>query len=252
LTEPVGFDPRKLDRPAGDDGLRQPAWGLGDVVITLMSALTLGIVVSSLVVATQHGSLDGATAQAWLSIPLLVVPWLGLAGWPIYVSRTRGNGPVLDFGLRLTWRAVGIGVAGGIAAFTLATVVGEIEIKILGHGFSASVENLAQKTTAGSAGAIWVLAVLTAFGAPIVEEIAFRGLTYGAFVKRGLPVIYAVAWTTVIFALFHFEFVRLPVLLVIGAFLGAVRAYTGQTSASMISHMVVNIPGAIAILALAH
>jgi membrane protease YdiL (CAAX protease family) len=253
LTEPVGPEAGSTKDPGlASDGLPEPRWGLGDVVITLGLDLAFGFAAAYAVLALVDGPLDTPTGKAWSSIALLVVPWLGLAGWPLYVSRTRGNGPVRDFGLRLSWRAFGIGVAGGVTALVVASIVGEIEIKIRGHDFSAAVEDLAKQTTSASHGAIWVLALCTFIGAPIVEELAFRGLTYGALRKMGLPVVYSVLWTTVVFALFHFEFVRLPVLLVIGGCLGAVRAYTGSTSASMVSHMVVNLPGAIGILALAH
>jgi len=233
------------------DGLPRPRWGLGDVVITLVGDLVLGLAISSIVLGLVHGPLDSPSGRAWASILLLVVPWIALAGWPIFVARHRGNGPVRDYGLRLTWRDAGVGLGGGMAALVLASIVGAIEIKIIGHDFSAAVEDVAKQTTAASHAALWVLALCAAVGAPIVEELAFRGLTYGALRKIGLPVVYSVVWSSAIFALFHFEFVRLPVLLVIGGCLGTVRAYTGSTSASMMSHMVVNIPGAIGILALA-
>ena len=54
-----------------------------------------------------------------------------------------------------------------------------------------------------------------------------------------------------LFALFHFEPQRLLVLAVLGGWIGAVRAVTGSTTASMVAHMAINVPGAIGIL-LAH
>ena len=153
---------------------------------------------------------------------------------------------------RLDWQQAGHRVACGIAALVLGTIVATIQESITGHQLSSAVGDLAQNTTSASAGALAVLAVCTAFGAPIVEELAFRGLTFGALRKMGLPVVWSVVLTTLMFALFHFELQRLAVLLVIGGLLGAVRAWTGSTAASMVTHMTVNVPGAIFILSLGH
>ena len=93
-------------------------------------------------------------------------------------------------------------------------------------------------------------ALCTAFGAPVVEELAFRGLTYGSFLGIGQPRSWSAAWTTVLFALFHFEPVRILVLLVLGAGLTTVRVVTDSTGASMVAHMSINVWGAISLLSL--
>ena len=95
-----------------------------------------------------------------------------------------------------------------------------------------------------------VLALCTAFGAPIVEELAFRGLVFGSFRRLGVSVAVSVVSTAAVFAAFHLEAVRFPLLFTIGLVLGTVRATTDSTAASMLSHMVVNIPGALGILLL--
>ena len=238
--------------PGSEPSDGRSGWGLGDVAVTLALTILLGTVVALVVNALVHGPWDSPTGRAWASLLLLVVPWLGLAGWPVLTSRTRGNGPVIDFGLHLTWRQAGIGFAGGLAALLLGSTVAYVQEQITGHTLTSAVGDLAHDTTSASAAALWVLAACTALGAPIVEEIAFRGLMFGALLKKGLPVATSVAWTTATFALFHFELQRLAVLLVIAGFLGLVRAYTGSTAASVVTHMTVNLPGAIAILAIGH
>lgn len=230
----------------------QPRWGFGDVVITLGLTLLLGTVTVLGVDALVRGPWDTPNGRAWASLLLLVVPWLALAGWPILSARTRGHGIRADFGLTLDWRQAGVGFAGGILALGLGTVVAAVQEQISGHQLSSAVGELAKNTTSASVGALAVLAVCTAFGAPIVEEIAFRGLTFGALRKMGLPVVWSVVLTTAMFALFHFELARLGILLVIGGCLTAVRAYTGSTAASMVSHLTVNVPSAIFILSLGH
>ncbi len=240
------------DEPVGTVPQTLPRWGFGDVAITLGLTLVLGTAVVFGVDELTRGPWSSPTGRAWASLLLLVVPWIALAGWPILASRTRGNGPVRDFGLTLTWAQAGIGFGGGVAAILVASTVAALQEAITGQHLSSAVGDLASTDTSASAAALAVLAACTAFGAPVVEEIAFRGLTYGAFRKMGQPVLWSAVWTTGLFALFHFELQRLAILLVIGGFLALVRARTGSTLASMITHMTVNIPGAIYILGLAH
>ena len=117
--------------------------------------------------------------------------------------------------------------------------------------FDSAVGDLALSMTKGSPPLV-VLALCTAFGAPIVEELAFRGLVFGSFRRLGTSVAVSVVSTAAVFAGFHLEAVRFPLLFTIGLVLGTVRATTNSTAASMVSHMVVNIPGALGILLLLH
>ena len=247
-------DPAPDAHPGADGGPGdvRARWGLGDVAITLGLTIFIGTLVSLAVLALVDGPWDSPTGRAWASLLLLVLPWIGLAGWPLLTSFTRGAGPVRDFGLHLSFPDAGIGFAGGVAALILGSLVAWLQEQVTGHRITSAVGDLAQNTTSASAAALAILALCTAFGAPVVEELAFRGLMFGALRKRGLPVASSVAFTTATFALFHFELQRLLVLLVIASFLGVVRAATGSTAASMVTHMTVNLPGALAILALGH
>ena len=240
--------------PTADDppeaGL--PQWGLGDVAITLVATLLLGTAVALVVRALEAGPWSSPTAQAWASLLLLMVPWITLAGWPVLASRARGFGPRRDFNLALDWRQAFLGFLGGVAALVLGTWVQDAQEALTGHALSSAVGDLAKNTTSASAPALAILALCTVVGAPLVEETAFRGLAFGAFRKAGVPVAWSVVWTTALFALFHFEPARLAVLLVVGGCLGVVRAYTGSTAASMVTHLTVNLPGAVAILSLGH
>ena len=226
-------------------------WGLGDAAITLLLTLLLGSIAYAVAQALTQGPWDSRTGRAWASILLLVVPWIALAGWPLWASVSRGQGPRRDFGLRLDWRSAGIGFLGGVGSLVGAVIVATVQEALTGHQLSSAVGTAAQDTTSGSRGALVVLALCTAFGAPVVEELAFRGLLFGALLKRGMPVLTSVVVTAVVFAGFHFEPSRIAVLLVLGGGITAVRAYTGSTAASMVAHMTVNLSGAISFLTLA-
>ena len=100
----------------------------------------------------------------------------------------------------------------------------------------------------GSAFAFYLFLLLIAIGAPFVEEIAFRGLVWGAVVKRGWSPWFATVIAGVPFALIHIEPIRVAPLLAAGLVLGTVRQFGGLGSA-MLAHAVVNGIGAVAIAA---
>jgi membrane protease YdiL (CAAX protease family) len=236
---------------AGSAGSAEPVptWGLGDVAATLGVTLLLGslvaVAVDALAPASGHG-----VGRAWGSVALLVLPWAALGGWPVLASLRKGNGPRRDFGLTLTWPLAATGFVGGLCGLAVAVVVGVVQQAVTNTTLSSAVGTIASSTTSASSAAVAVLAACAAFGAPVVEELAFRGLTYGALLKRGVSPRWSVAGVTVLFALFHFEPQRILVLLVLGATLALVRMWTGSTAASMVAHVTVNIPGALAILSL--
>ena len=235
--------------PAPEPDRPQPRWGFGDVSVTLVGALLLGNVLAAVLVS-EEGHVSGAV-RAWTAVVVLTGPWLLLGGWPLYATLRKGNGPVRDLALRLSWRSAGIGVLGGALALLTASLVAQLQVTLTHQQLDARAADVAHDIVAASPAALVVFATATAFGAPVAEELAFRGLTYGSFRKRGVPVALTVLWTTLLFAAFHFEPARLLVLAVLGAWIGVVRAVTGSTAASMVAHMTVNVPGALLIL-LAH
>lgn len=237
-----------MSEPAPAEAVvRQPGWGFGDVAIGLVLTLALATVA---VVVAQTLVPDTPTAKAWASVALVVVPWLGLAGWPIVAARRKGNGPVADYRLAVGPRQVGVGILGGIAALGLALAAAAVVQALIGRPFDSAIGQVATETTSASRAALVALALTAVVGAPFAEELMFRGLLYGSLEKFGQPAPWCVAWSTVGFALFHFEPVRLPVLLVIGAVLGLVRWRTGSTGAAVVAHMTVNLPAAVALAAL--
>ena len=92
--------------------------------------------------------------------------------------------------------------------------------------------------------ALIVFALCVAIGAPIAEEIAFRGMAYNALAKRGLHAAWVIAITTVAFSLFHLEPIRIPILLASGLILGVLRWQTRGLGAPIVAHAVNNMPGA--------
>ena len=218
--------------------LRVPRWGLWDVPVMLIAAAVFTVIAGVLL----------AAVNAPFGISLIIggsAGWLGLAGWPLLVTKLRGNGPRIDLGLRLTWSDVRWGVGAGICALVVGTIVSGITIAIFGDFNSAAGEAAQEIVDEGSRPLLIAFGFMILVGAPIAEEVAFRGLLFAGLRKRGFGSVITVLISATAFALFHFEPVRFAVLLSIGLVLGLTRAKTGSLGASIIAHGVNNAPGAL-------
>lgn len=220
--------------------LRAPRWGLWDVLImgvgAIASAFGVGLLLDRL-----------GAPWALTTLLAIIAPWLFFLGWPLLITRLRGNGPVIDLGLRLTGRDALIGLATGLAMIPLSWLIGWLTTLVFGE-FTSTAGTVAEEFISRTDRWVWLLLALTAaVGAPIVEEVAMRGLAFAALRKRGLSSWLTVLVSAAIFALFHFEPVRLPLLLALGIVLGVLRARTRVLGPCIVAHMVQNLPGAVLI-----
>jgi membrane protease YdiL (CAAX protease family) len=230
-----------IDAVSEGRALVAPRWGLWDVLWTVLGWAVIGLAVGVL-----FSKLD-----APISVVIIVgtsAPWLALAGWPLWATWRRGNGPRIDLGLRLTWGDAGWGAVGGALALLLAGIAAVVTQLVKPDMTSAAAEAGKQLEEQGGRLVMVVFALMVMVGAPVVEELFFRGLLFGAVRKRGAGAVLTVVITAIVFAGFHFEPVRFFVLLPSGLVLGWVRWRTGSTGASMVAHGLVNAPGAIALL----
>jgi membrane protease YdiL (CAAX protease family) len=212
---------------------------MGDVVISLVGAIGLSLVVS---LALMSQNID--PENGWGLIIAFSAPWLALAGWPILATTLKGNGPKLDLGLIAARTHLRLGFIAGLTSLIAASLIALVVTRFTGPLSSAAGDVGLNQT-----GIVLVLFVLLAmFGAPIVEEIAFRGMLYGALAKAHINEHLVVIITALVFALFHFEPKRFFILFVIGIILGEIRRRTGSTSAAIVAHVVNNAPAAIYIL----
>lgn len=215
-----------------------PWWGMGDAVGAFIGAGVLSVLTSIILVTSNVDPVHG-----WGLLISTGTPWLLLAGWPIFAATRKGNGARIDFGILGTKAHLRLGLIAGLIAISLGGLVGIIQQRVTGP-----ISSVAGDLALNQKGAVLIIFLLMImFGAPIVEEIAFRGLLFSSLVKAQLSGVLSVFLSAAIFSLFHFEPSRVIILFVIGLVLGEVRRRTGSTLAAIAAHFVVNAPAAIAI-----
>jgi membrane protease YdiL (CAAX protease family) len=103
-------------------------------------------------------------------------------------------------------------------------------------------ENAKDLVDRASGGSMVLLVVMVCVGAPIVEELVYRGLLQGAFAARFNHVP---AWlaASAIFTLIHFRPVEYPGLFVIALVCGYCALSTGRLGMAMACHVGFNITG---------
>ena len=86
--------------------------------------------------------------------------------------------------------------------------------------------------------------LVVVIGAPIVEELMYRGLLQGAFTRR-LNDVVAVVLVAAWFALIHFRPIEYPGLFLFGLVLGTCALRTRRLGMSVLAHMAFNATGLI-------
>jgi membrane protease YdiL (CAAX protease family) len=248
-ADEVQWDPIDVDRST-----TQKLPGLPTMGVALCGfAVAVGLSYLVLSQLRSHGKPGGLSTELVLTEVALWVPMI-VACW--IVSRRRGEGSFSkDFGLR--WRPldIGLGVAGSIAARSTESIA-LLPIIILQPHFRVPEVSEFQRFTTGVSGWI-VLALVTCVGAPIVEELFFRGLIQTRLVSRYGPVV-GIGVTSVLFGAAHLIGWAGPISLVYalaiagaGVALGTMRHLTGRLGTSMMTHSFFN-GQALLILAFVH
>jgi uncharacterized protein len=218
-------------------------WGLGAYL--LVEAVFL--LISALLAVALGGRL---TSSAWAVALALTVPTVCAAGLAALITRLRGNGPRIDLGLTMTRRDVVVGVACGFAGLVITIPASVLYVAIVGTDASSAVGEAFGGVRASPALAILIFLVVV-FVAPFCEEVVYRGLLWGAVERLGANRWWALAITTLVFALAHFEFSRTPLLLVVAIPIGIARVITGRLPAGVIAHQINNLlPGVVLMLGL--
>ena len=217
-----------------------------DAIVTWIVAYGVGVVLYSAVFALRGAERSADLAPGWLAAASLA-QWIPMVGAIWYVGRLLGVGNLsADFGM--TFRLVDlIGIPLGVITQLVLVRLVYVPLESLWpQTFSLDkIEERARTTYESAAGGGLVLLVLVVVvGAPLVEELAYRGLLQGAFTRRVNDWI-GVVVVALFFALIHFQPIEIPGLFIVGLVLGACAVRTGRLGLSVVTHLAFNATGLI-------
>jgi uncharacterized protein len=193
--------------------------------------------------ATQQNLVVSVPPPLWLTALLQLPLWFGLGAIPIWFAIKRGRGVVADLGLRMRRIDIPIGLAVGVfCQLVMVPLIYVVLSKIIGvKDVSAAARQLTDR--ASSPISIILLFLIVGIGAPVAEEIYFRGMAQTIFGRRLSP-MWAVFAAAAFFAVTHLQPLQFPALLAFGVVLGVMRWRSGRLGPSIWAHLGFNIVAA--------
>ncbi|HEY7071487.1 MAG TPA: type II CAAX endopeptidase family protein, partial [Acidimicrobiales bacterium] len=229
---------------APDDERVPVRWGLGDAAAGWLLAQVGGFIaiVVVAVLSGTHAESSEDLSLGWLAVAQLGL-WAGLGGVPWLAARLKGNGVVADFGFRakVVDPAIGLGVGLGTQFILVPALY--IPIFWIFNVTTNELEEPARGLTdrATDPFGVVLLVLIVGIGAPIIEELFYRGLLLRALERRFSVSWVPVAISAVLFAASHFEPLQFPALALLGAILAVLVQRTGRLGPAIATHMVFNL-----------
>jgi membrane protease YdiL (CAAX protease family) len=200
-------------------------------------ALGAGLIV---VLLTFLVGMVGRVASPAILFPLLTAT-VGLAAI-VWASFYRRPGVLLGSRFRIGLRAVGAAVLGWLVVFGAQIVLGILVAALFGPGALPERGGLPRDIAEAPP---WSLVLGAVVVAPVAEELFFRGLLLQGLARSYGPRI-GVAGSALVFGLFHFSGPSIQTILpmlsatVVGLVLGWLFARTGNLTAPVLTHALVN------------
>lgn len=213
-------------------------------VLTWLVAFFAGTALSTAILAAS-----GVDDTGDASIPVLFAgvsaTWVAYLAGAWWASQRAGSGsPVADYGLRFApMDALGIPL-GVLTQLALVPLTYVPLTRLWPSTFTDdSLDKTARDLVDRASGAgLALLIVMVCVGAPLVEEIVYRGMLQRSLAGRlhqVLAVVIVAAW----FALIHFRPVEFPGLFVFGLVVGASTLAVGRLGLAVVTHVAFNAAG---------
>lgn len=213
-------------------------------IVTWIAAFLVGQLLSGAIVATSGAETSDDVPIATL-FAAVVATWVAyLVGCYAAAQRSGSGDMVEDYAIR--FRTIDlVGVPIGVLTQLVLVPVVYLPLRGIWPGtfsddkLSETAEKLADRASGGS---MVLLVLMVCVGAPIVEEIVYRGLLQRSFAARTSHVV---AWlaAAVWFTLIHFRPVEYPGLLAFALVVGACLMVTDRLGMSMATHFGFNVTG---------
>ena len=222
-------------------------WGLGDAIAGWVLAQVGAILATGVVLGVTDRDFDDLSIGAIAIIQTGM--WLGMLGVPWFAAKVKGNGLVRDFGLAIKAIDVPLGaLAGVVSQFAMFIVYVPIFVlfDVDADDLSAPAQDMTDRAS-GTVGTV-LLVLVVGIGAPIVEELFYRGLVQRSAIRR-FGEGWGVAFTAVVFGAVHFQLLQFPSLAIFGAVLGILALRTGRLGPAIVAHMAFNLTAVISLVA---
>jgi uncharacterized protein len=266
-----GDDAVEVEVELTEDGLPKPRWGLGEafggfaiaiVVGGLFAGVILAIVgyeaplpspggavgrVAGQVVTGQACAVPAARSLALDALQQLPF-WAVLLAVPYLAARFKGNGWIRDFHIRMERSDIVVGLGVGIfCQLVLVSGFYWLLFQLIGNqDVSAEARQLTDRATT-PVGVI-LLFLIVGVGAPIAEEIFFRGLALRAFRKRGWAWWPSIIVTALYFGATHLQPLQFPALVMFGIAVGWLVQRTNRLGPAIWAHVGFNVTAAVVLV----
>ena len=213
-------------------------------LLTWLAAWLLGQVVA-LVVYSAGGYEDLDEVPIWVLFLSQALVWGIFLGGMVLASRREGTGRFRQ-DYQVHARAVDVlGVPIGVLTQLVLVPLVYLPLERLWEDVFTEerlTENAKDLVDRASGGSMVLLVLMVCVGAPLVEELVYRGLLQGSFAAR---INQVPAWlaASALFALVHFRPVEYPGLFVIGLVCGACALVTGRLGMAIACHVGFNVTG---------
>ena len=220
---------------------------LGAWVVAYLGA---GVVSAVVVGVTGHLDTPAHAVPTWAMAVSIVAMWLTML---TLLHRFVPSMPTLSVASVRTWfraKDAIVGIPLGVATqVVLVNVVNWPLHKIWPDTFNSDEVTRRATDLVDNATGIWlvVLALVVVVGAPIVEEVVYRGTLQPTLVSAWGTRI-GIAVVAVVFAAIHQSGVEFPGLLAVALVFGIARHRTGRLGLSIVTHMAFNATALVLVL----
>ena len=190
---------------------KEQQWGIRHVILGwLLGQVSVILALVAIGLIDQNINLDDPSLE--ITAILQAALWVGTLGVPLWLYYTKGiSWKQFGWGFKKSdvfqGLIIGLGtqIAGGLLYLPLLVIFDDIDV-------SEPARELVDKATGFG---VFLLFLVVVVGAPVVEEIFFRGLTLKAFEKK-MGSRSAAIVSSLFFAIAHLQLVQFPALLLFG------------------------------------
>lgn len=231
------------------EGRRSPGLREG-LAIWLGMYLCANLALMVALALTGRGDVDQTQIPIWATGVAVTAMWsVFLIAVPRYLPYKESSNDG-SFGGWISPRDVVIGVPLGFASqYILMNVINWPLMQLFPDSFSS--DEISQRATdlTNTAPGLWVivLILIVVVGAPIVEEIVYRGAVQ-SHLQRTAGTTAALLVTAVLFAAIHMSFIEFPGLFAFALVLGYTRLRSDTLGLPIVTHMAFNAAGLILVL----